>query len=124
MRIIIIAIGAIVVGTVAAAFAAGGDQRPADRSSVVAAFYPLAYAAEQEGEQPRSSSEIERYMALPGQSLSYKVGQLKIIELRRVAEKKLGAKFDVRAFHDQVLREGSLPLAVLESSMRAWLDRQ
>lgn len=84
----------------------------------------LAYAAEQEGEQPRSVSEIERYMAIPGQALSYKVGQLKIIELRRMAEKKLGAKFDLRAFHDQVLREGPLPLAVLESSMKAWTDRQ
>ncbi|MEO6006334.1 MAG: DUF885 domain-containing protein [Opitutus sp.] len=84
----------------------------------------LAYAAEQEGEQPRSVSEIERYMAAPGQALSYKIGQLKIIELRTRAEKKLGAKFDVRAFHDLVLTEGSLPLAVLESNIDRWIAAQ
>jgi uncharacterized protein (DUF885 family) len=58
-------------------------------------------------------SETDRYIASPGQALGYKVGQLKILELRERAKQQLGAKFDVRAFHDQVLGAGALPLDIL-----------
>ena len=67
------------------------------------------------------TSEVERYIAWPGQALAYKVGQLKILELRALAEKELGPKFDVRDFHDVVLRNGTIPLDVLEEQVRAWI---
>jgi uncharacterized protein (DUF885 family) len=63
-------------------------------------------------------------MAMPGQALSYKIGQLKILELRRKAERTLGAKFDVRAFHDEILKDGALPLSILESKINEWIVRQ
>lgn len=69
-------------------------------------------------------AEVERYMALPGQALSYKVGQLKILALRHKAEQELGDKFDLKAFHDQVLTTGSLPLAVMEAKINHWIERQ
>ncbi|MVN78617.1 DUF885 family protein [Hymenobacter sp. HMF4947] len=72
----------------------------------------------------RATAEIERYMAWPGQALAYKTGQLKIQELRTKYEKQLGSKFDLRAFHDQLLAGGAMPLAVLEKTMDAWAARQ
>ena len=66
-------------------------------------------------------SEVERYMANPGQALSYKMGQLKILELRAKAEKELGDKFDVKLFHNQLLDFGSLPLSTLEKSINGWI---
>ena len=85
----------------------------------------LRYGAEQEGGGPeRQAVEIDRYLACPGQALGYKLGQLKIRELRTLAEQRLGARFDVRAFHDAVLSEGSLTLAIFETHLRAWIDRQ
>jgi uncharacterized protein (DUF885 family) len=71
-----------------------------------------------------ATAEIERYMAMPGQALSYKVGQLKISELRAKYEKQLGKKFSLKAFHDELLAGGSMPLAVLERKMDAWAARQ
>jgi uncharacterized protein (DUF885 family) len=66
-------------------------------------------------------TETDRYISIPGQALSYKVGQLKILELRERAKKTLGAKFDIRKFHDTVLDAGALPLDVLESRVDAWI---
>ena len=68
--------------------------------------------------------EVERYIAMPGQALSYKVGELKIMEIRAKAEKALGSRFDVRAFHDQVLKDGAMPLAIFEAKLDAWIKSQ
>jgi uncharacterized protein (DUF885 family) len=66
-------------------------------------------------------AEIERYIAWPGQALAYKTGQMKIRELRTRVETALGAKFDVRDFHAQVIGSGALPLAVLEAKIDRWI---
>jgi uncharacterized protein (DUF885 family) len=68
------------------------------------------------------TSEIERYMAIPGQALSYKIGQLKIRELRAKAEQELGDKFSIAAFHDIVLDSGCMPMAVLEARVSQWIS--
>jgi uncharacterized protein (DUF885 family) len=68
-----------------------------------------------------ATSEVERYIAIPGQALAYKLGQLKILELRARAEKELGDRFDIRQFHEQVLMTGALPLTVLESKIDNWI---
>lgn len=68
--------------------------------------------------------EVDRYISWPGQALAYKIGQLKIRELRTAAEQKLGAKFDERKFHDEVLSAGAIPLEVLEKRVREWLAAQ
>ena len=82
----------------------------------------IEFSKENEAEPEESIvSEIERYMAIPGQALSYKIGQLKILELRQKAEKALGSKFDIRAFHNQVLDAGVLPIKVLEEKMDRWV---
>jgi uncharacterized protein (DUF885 family) len=69
-------------------------------------------------------NEVDRYISWPGQALAYKLGQLKIQALRAEAEKALGDRFDVRAFHDKLLGMGALPLSVLEVEMRAWIAEQ
>src|SRR5690348_2630690 len=75
-------------------------------------------------DEPSIQAEVDRYIAMPGQALAYKVGQLKIIELRERAKKELGAKFDIKAFHDEVLDAGALPLDVLEQRVDAWIRAQ
>ena len=85
----------------------------------------IQYSLENEAESEASIvAEIERYMAIPGQALSYKVGQLKIRELRARAERELDDDFEVKAFHDLVLEGGCLPLAVLETRVDAWIDSE
>jgi uncharacterized protein (DUF885 family) len=69
-------------------------------------------------------NEIDRYIAMPGQALAYKIGQLKISAIRATAEKELGPKFDIRAFHDELLKDGALPFDLLEAKMNDWMASQ
>lgn len=71
-----------------------------------------------------ATAEVERYIAMPGQALAYKIGALTIQRLRKKAETELGAKFDIREFHEQVLNTGALPLPVLESKIDRWIASQ
>ncbi len=71
-----------------------------------------------------ATAEVERYIAWPGQALGYKIGALTIQRLRRKAESELGPKFDIRAFHDQVLMSGALPLPILEAKIDRWIAGQ
>ena len=83
----------------------------------------IQYSLDNEAESEASiTSEVERYMAIPGQALSYKIGQLKIIELREKATKELGAKFDIKKFHAIVLESGVMPLALLEKKINTWIQ--
>jgi uncharacterized protein (DUF885 family) len=75
-------------------------------------------------DEPNIQSEVDRYIAWPGQALAYKLGQLEILKLRDEARQKLGDKFDLRAFHDEVLGNGALPLDVLDSEVCGWIDSQ
>ena len=76
--------------------------------------------------QPRSNmvAEVERYIVMPGQACAYKIGQLKILELRERAREALGADFDIRDFHDLVLQNGAMPLTVLERLVDDWITQQ
>ena len=82
----------------------------------------IQYSLDNEAESEAGIiSEIERYMANPGQALSYKIGQLKIRELRTKAKNELGDAFDIREFHNEVLETGCIPLALLENKIDTWI---
>jgi uncharacterized protein (DUF885 family) len=76
--------------------------------------------------RPQSSikSEVRRFLLWPGQATTYKIGMIKIQQLRAEAQKELGDKFDIKAFHDTVVTGGSMPLPVLEQRVRAWIATQ
>ena len=83
----------------------------------------IEYSLNNEAESKESIiSEIERYMANPGQALSYKIGQLKIQELRDNAQKLLGEKFDIKVFHRKILESGCIPLQLLEQKIVNWIN--
>jgi len=75
-------------------------------------------------DEPSIQSETDRYIAYPGQALAYKLGQLKILELREHAKQELGDKFDIRNFHDEILNGGALPLDVLDARVNGWIAEQ
>ena len=85
----------------------------------------IKYSMEHEAESEAGiTTEIERYMAIPGQALSYKIGQLKIMELRKRAQDKMGAKFNIKKFHEKVLESGVMPLALLENKIDSWIQEK
>jgi uncharacterized protein (DUF885 family) len=82
----------------------------------------IKYSLENEAESEASIiAEIERYMAIPGQALSYKLGQMKILELRQKAQDQLKDKFDIKVYHQKVLESGVMPLALLEKKINNWI---
>jgi uncharacterized protein (DUF885 family) len=85
----------------------------------------IKYMMENEAiDEQGATAEIERYMAIPGQALSYKIGALKIRELRDKYTKQLGDKFKISDFHDEFLRDGVMPLEIVERKMDAWAAKQ
>jgi prolyl oligopeptidase len=82
------------------------------------------FAANMAKAPKETENEVDRYITWPGQALAYKVGQLKFLELRERAKTELGDKFDIREFHDEVLRHGALPMDVLEKTVSTWIDVQ
>ncbi|RZJ30847.1 MAG: DUF885 domain-containing protein [Flavobacterium sp.] len=83
----------------------------------------IQYSLENEAESEGSiTAEIERYMAIPGQALSYKIGQMKILELRKKAQAKMGKDFDIKKFHEKVLESGVMPLKLLEEKIDRWIN--
>jgi len=71
--------------------------------------------------EAQAAAEVERYAAYPGQALSYKLGELKILSLRKQAQQHQGDRFDIKAFHDQILTGGSMPLQILQEKVDRWL---
>jgi uncharacterized protein (DUF885 family) len=97
----------------------GVHEKHWSRDQMVAYFH--RYTAMDE---PNVQSEVDRYIAWPGQALAYKLGQLEILKLREFAKEQLGNKFDIRAFHDEILGGGALPLDVLDKRVREWVAKQ
>ena len=75
-------------------------------------------------DEPDIQAETDRYIAVPGQALAYKLGQLEILKLREAAKNELGTRYDIRAFHDEILNGGALPLDVLDARVTAWIAEQ
>ena len=75
-------------------------------------------------DEPNIQTEVDRYIGWPGQALAYKIGQLEILKLRDEARQRLGDKFDIRAFHDEVIGNGPLPLDILQSEVETWISEQ
>ncbi|CAM0604503.1 TPA: DUF885 domain-containing protein [Acinetobacter baumannii] len=75
-------------------------------------------------DEPDIQAETDRYIAIPAQALAYKMGQLKILELRELAKQELGERFDIKAFHDMVLNAGTLPLNILDARIKNWIKEQ
>ncbi|HCV3155476.1 TPA: DUF885 domain-containing protein [Acinetobacter baumannii] len=75
-------------------------------------------------DEPDIQAETDRYIAIPAQALAYKMGQLKILELRELAKHELGERFDIKAFHDMVLNAGTLPLNILDARIKNWIKEQ
>ncbi|GHF26836.1 hypothetical protein GCM10017044_22340 [Kordiimonas sediminis] len=69
-------------------------------------------------------TEVDRYISWPGQALAYKMGELKLLELRKLVEETLGEKFDIKAFHDRIMSAGGVPLTILEARVQSWIDAQ
>jgi uncharacterized protein (DUF885 family) len=85
----------------------------------------IKYFQDNSGNPPHDIEvEVDRYIVWPSQALGYKIGQLKIRELRAYAEKELGQKMDLRAFHDEVLKNGALPMSVLETHIKDWVAKR
>jgi len=95
----------------------GVHEKHWSRDQMVAYFH--RYTAMDE---PNVQTEVDRYIAWPAQALAYKLGQLEILKLRQYAKERLGTRFDIRAFHDEVLGGGTLPLDVLDQRIRKWID--
>lgn len=75
-------------------------------------------------DEPDIQAETDRYIAIPAQALAYKMGQLKILELRELAKQELGDRFDIKAFHDMILNAGTLPLNILDARIKNWIKEQ
>jgi len=75
-------------------------------------------------DEPNVQTEVDRYIAWPAQALAYKLGQLEILKLRQLAKDAMAEKFDIRAFHDEVLDGGALPLNVLDERVTEWVNTQ
>ena len=75
-------------------------------------------------DEPSVQAETDRYIAWPAQALGYKLGQLEILKLRERAQTELGGKYDIRAFHDEILNGAALPLDVLDQRVTAWIEAQ
>jgi uncharacterized protein (DUF885 family) len=85
----------------------------------------IAYMTENTALSPANiEAEVNRYMSWPGQALGYKLGEIKIRELRARAQTALGPKFDLRAFHDAILRQGAVPLDIVEQQIDEWIAAQ
>jgi uncharacterized protein (DUF885 family) len=114
-------------------YALGFEMHRAIRLVIDAGIHTRGWTREQAIEYMRSNepiteqfatAEIERYMVMPGQALSYKIGELKIKELRDKYSKQLGNRFSIAAFHDEILKDGAMPLTTLEQKMDTWAGRE
>jgi uncharacterized protein (DUF885 family) len=85
----------------------------------------IEYCMENTGlEDHEIAVEVDRYIAMPGQALAYKIGELKLFDLRGKAERALGQEFDIRKFHDKILENGALPLHTLKNVIHGWLKTE